>query len=111
MFPFPGRPDLLNRPDLHYGITTVGVPTTAIVDTGDCVILVSATTTITLPLAANHQGAAVYVKNIGAGATVTIARTAPDTIDGATSKTLGAQWDSMLLVSDGTEWFILAVQP
>lgn len=103
------RYPLLNHKYLHYGTRTITTNFTAVVDGPECVILVNATpVTVTLPDAASHKGYAVYVKKISAPAgNVTIARTGADLIDGATSQTLSVQYDGLLFVSDGTNWWIL----
>lgn len=112
---FDGRYPYLNHAYLHYGTRTITTAFTAVVDGPECVLLVNngAPLSVTLPAAVTHKGYAVYIKKISAGGSgaVTIARTGSDLIDGATSKSLANQYDAMLLVSDGTGWWILAVQP
>jgi|GEM_PF-811995 len=77
----------------------------------DTVIFADATSgnvTITLPAAASFSGYRFYVKRIdNAANTCTIARSSTDTIDGVTSFTLDVQYTSVMLVSNGTAWFIL----
>ncbi len=77
----------------------------------DTVIFADATSgnvTITIPAATSFSGYRFYVKRIDASAnTCTIARSSTDTIDGATSFTLDVQYTSVMLVSNGTAWFIL----
>lgn len=66
--------------------------------------------TATLPLAAAvRPGKEIVFKKTDASANdFTVARAGADTIDGATSKVLGAQYDYMRLVSDGaTKWHII----
>jgi hypothetical protein len=63
---------------------------------------------ITIKLPAPLAGKKVVVKKIDSAAgIVTIARNNADTIDGATSKALYYQYESMTFVSDGTNWFIV----
>lgn len=66
----------------------------------------SAGFTVTLPLAANYQYKKYCIKKIDSSANiVTIARSGSDTIDGATTKTLTAQYNAITLVSDGvSKW-------
>jgi len=70
----------------------------------------SGTFTVTLPAAstatAGHN--TVIVKNSGAG-TITVARAGSDTIDGATSYSLNAQYKGVTLVANagGTAWLII----
>ena len=107
------RYPLLNHPYLHYGQRTVSTAFTAITDGPEAVLLVDTTPlTITLPLAADSKGYAVYVKKTNvAGSNVTVAATVPDLIDGAATQTISAQFESMLFVSDGAAWWILAHNP
>jgi len=37
---------------------------------------------------------------------ITVGTTSSQTIDGATTKTLGAQWSSITVQSSGTSWYI-----
>ena len=61
---------------------------------------------ITLPAVA--AGKMVIVKKTDSAAgTVTVARGGSATIDGATSKVLYHQYESMTFVSDGTNWFLV----
>lgn len=59
--------------------------------------------TATLPLASlAGKGKEIVFKKIDASANdMTVARSGADTIDGATSRVLGAQYDYLRLVSDG----------
>lgn len=73
-------------------------------------IEVTGTTTITLGAAATMgAGYTIAIKNVGSN-TVTIARSGSDTIDGATSLTLDAQYESYSLqVNVSTDgWHVLA---
>ncbi len=64
--------------------------------------------TITLPKAAPHAGRLVYIKRINAGANVlTIDGDGAETIDGAATATLTAQWESKTIVSDGVGWLVV----
>lgn len=109
----PPKFDILNRPDLHYGVEIVTANFAAGVDSGNCVLLCNnGALTVTLPLAADNVGKAFFVKKIDGGAAVTILPSGSDTIDGVTSggggQTLADQYDVMLIVSSGTAWFILS---
>jgi hypothetical protein len=77
----------------------------------DTVIIADATSnnvTITLPVASGVPGYRFYIKRKdGTANTVTITRSASDTIDGATSHTLDAQYTSATVVSDGSNWYII----
>jgi len=93
-------------------VTSTQTGTTYTISTGDTVIIADATSnavTITLPVASSMTGYRFYVKrkdNVTANA-VTIARSGSDTIDGATSQTLDAQYTSATVVSDGSNWYII----
>lgn len=78
----------------------------------DSIILANATTgafTITLPTAVGITGRQYTVKRTNAGANnVTVGTTSSQTIDGATTKTLGGQWSFVTVVSDGANWVIVS---
>lgn len=92
--------------------TSTKTGTTYTISNTDTVIIADATSnavTITLPAASTMTGYRFYIKrkdNVTANA-VTIARTGADTIDGATSQTLNAQYTSATVVSDGSNWYII----
>lgn len=63
---------------------------------------------ITIKLPTPVSGKIVIVKKVDSGnGPVTVSRNSADTIDGATSKALYYQYESMTFVSDGTNWFIV----
>lgn len=69
------------------------------------VYFVSGTTTLTLPTAVGNVN--LYsIKNTGV-ATVTIATTSAQTIDGSTTASLPVANTSLSLVSDGSNWRIV----
>lgn len=62
--------------------------------------------TATLPTAVGNTGMMVTVKKIDSTANaITIGTTLSQTIDGASTKSLAAQWDSLTFVSDGSNWY------
>lgn len=64
--------------------------------------------TITLPAAALHTHRIYNIKKIDAsGNAVTIDGNAAETIDGAATLVIAAQWDSYTIHSNGTGWFIV----
>ncbi len=73
----------------------------------DDLILVNATATITLPTAVGVEGYHFIVKNIKLGATVTIATTESETIDGESTQIITQQYVSLTFVSNGSNWFIV----
>ena len=78
----------------------------------DDILLVDASgaaRTITLPAAASSSGMILTVKKTDSSKNgVTIDGNASETIDGATTQVLYAQYESMTIVCDGTGWQIVA---
>lgn len=66
----------------------------------------SGTFTFTLPTAVGISGRIYFIKNSGAGS-ITVATTSSQTIDGVTTQTLGTQYLSITVMSDGANWIIL----
>lgn len=65
--------------------------------------------TITLPAASGATGRVYVIKKISAGGNnVTIDPNASETIDGATTRVLTTQYESVLIQCDGTSWYILS---
>lgn len=64
------------------------------------------TITVTLPTAVGIDGKNYVIKNNGSGV-VTVATTSSQTIDGASSKSLKTN-DSIEVISDGSNWVIVA---
>ncbi len=64
--------------------------------------------TFTLPSASSNAGKMLIIGKAGSDTNaITVARGGSDTIDGATSFTLYAQWDTVTLVSDGSAtWYV-----
>lgn len=73
------------------------------VQPSDRVLFVNAASgPVTITLRSAASGASVAVKKIdSSGNAVTVQRAASDTVDGGTSKVLGAQWESYLFVPNG----------
>lgn len=66
--------------------------------------------TITLPLASSCPGRTYTVKKVDSSAnTVTVQRSGTDTIDGAASYTLVAQYNFVTLVNNSSNWWVIAV--
>ena len=73
--------------------------------TGDAT---SAAFTITLPTAVGKNGQTYTIKRINSGANaVTVATTSSQTIDGAATYALSAQYNYVKVVSDGSHWIIV----
>lgn len=64
---------------------------------------------VDLPAAASCPGRVYTVKKIDAGANaVTVDGNGAETIDGAATFPLAAQWDSVTIQSNGSAWYVLA---
>jgi hypothetical protein len=72
----------------------------------DDVLSASAALTFTLPAATGNTGKILRFKSVTTSQ-VTISRSGSETIDGATSITLDNQYDSVTLVSNGSNWLII----
>ena len=74
--------------------------------TDDTIIASSGTFTITLYAASGNSGRTLNIKNAGTGV-ITIDANASETIDGALTQTISAQYTNLQLRCDGTNWHIL----
>ena len=64
--------------------------------------------TVTLPAVANATGLVLHTKKTDSSANaVTIDGSGSETIDGATTRVISAQYDSIMIQCDGTEWWII----
>ena len=98
--------------EVTYEYNGVTANTTLVANTignvGNCHALVENTSganTITLPTAVGLTGYFFVIKQT-ANATLTIATTSAQTIDGSSTKTL-TQYQSLTVVSDGANWIII----
>ncbi len=77
----------------------------------DSVVLANATggaITITLPSAVGYTGLQYTVKRINGGTNnVTVATSDSQTIDGATTRTLSTQYETVTVVSDNANWHVI----
>lgn len=71
----------------------------------DQTILCNGSFTLTLPAAADRTNKLFCIKNTGTGV-ITIDGDGAETIDNSTNVLLN-QYDSLTIVSDGTEWWII----
>lgn len=86
---------------------TVSVAADTLLDDTHAIVLVSAAATISLPTAVGAAGRLYNVVRTGAGL-VTIQPDGVETISGDTPLVLTSQWDSVVFVSDGTNWVLLS---
>ncbi len=84
-------------------VPTVTVAAGTLLDDTHCVVLVSDAATITLPTAVGITGRLYNVVRTGTG-DVLIQPDGTETISGDDSLTLTSQWDSVVFVSDGSNW-------
>ena len=101
--------DLSVQGDLfaHASVTTLtGSATLVTTQSGVVLVNNAAAATVTLPAAASSTGLTFTIKRLTANA-VTVA-SAGGTIDGAATQALAAQYDFITVVSDGTNWYIVA---
>ena len=68
-------------------------------------VLVSGTTTITLPENA-AAGSVIVVKKTDSGTTSTVSRKTADTIDGGTTYSMTTQYEAASFLSDGSDWWV-----
>jgi len=103
----------INEFDVTAGIRDfVTVTTTAHTADDDGVILVdddtaAATVTVTLPAAEFARGFIYHIKKLGTTANVVVDGNGSETIDDATTATLTAQYESIMIVCDGSNWHII----
>lgn len=64
--------------------------------------------TVTIPDPARAQGQVLTVKKLTADANAVTLAATNGTIDGASTKSLAAQWNSKTMASDGVAWYITA---
>jgi hypothetical protein len=87
---------------------TVGTPSNGDTITEDINLVSSGSANVTVTLPAPSSGKLVTVKKIDSGAGgVVVSKNNADTIDGASSKILYHRYESITVVSDGTDWFIV----
>lgn len=92
-----------------YSITTKTANYTATASDYSIVCNNSGAITISLPAASGATGRVYVIKKISAALNnVTIDPNASETIDGATTRVLTTQYESVLIQCDGTSWYILS---
>lgn len=94
-----------------FGLGVASISTSTTADATATVYLVDATggaVTLTLPTAASALRRTYHIKKTDSSLnTVTIDGAGAETIDGDATQTLIAQYESIMIVSDGTSWFVL----
>lgn len=90
-----------------YSVVAKAADYTETTTNGDLVILATAALTVTLPTAVGSGAKFTVKKTFAAAGLVVLATTAAQTIDGGTTATLTNQYESITLVTDGTNWAII----
>ena len=67
---------------------------------------IGSTVTVNLPAAAS-EGRTYHIKKLGSTANVIIDASGSETIDDSSTATLTVQYESIKLVSDGSNWWII----
>lgn len=97
--------------DNSSGFTTSTKTSNYTITGTDVIIFADATsgnTTITLPAAATFTGYRFFIKRIdSSGNAVSVARSGSDTIDGQTTIPIHQQYTAIMVVSNGSAWYIL----
>lgn len=83
--------------------TTVGSTTSTVFASSS-----SGAKTMTLPLAAKAEGRSIKFVKTGSSGTIVVDGNGSETINGSANFTLTAQYDSVEVTSNGTEWFVTA---
>ena len=94
----------LGSPQPHTYVAVSG--TYAILSSDYFIEATSGTFTATLPTAVGRAGQEYTIKNSGTGI-VTIATTSSQTIDGQLTNLLAVQYQSITVVSNGANWFVI----
>jgi hypothetical protein len=99
------------KPVYQFAAKAATYSTSTTISTDDTVILASAASgniTLTLPIAGGYPGKIYMIKKTDATVnTVTIDGDGSETIDGALTKVISTQYDSMQIACDGVNWFII----
>jgi hypothetical protein len=100
------------KPVMRFSAQVGSYSTTTTISMEDTIILASASggsITLTLPAAATYPGKVYKIKKTDSSAnTVTIDGNASETIDGTLVKYIDNQYDSIEIVSDGTNWAMIS---
>jgi hypothetical protein len=102
--------DLVSTTALRVGIVTTTSSSYTVLSTDHTILCDSTSAAITINLeaaATAGAGRIIVVKKTVAANTVTIDGSGTETIDGALTQVLTAQWTSLTIQCDGTSWFII----
>lgn len=94
------------RPPIDKSRTITALAGATALTSAHDVVVCNGTFTVTLPAAASVPGKIFDIKNIGTGV-ITVDANAAETVDDATTFVLSARYDSITIVSDGAEWWVI----
>jgi hypothetical protein len=94
--------------DAHHPVASVTAQSAAYTaSVGDFVLADASGGAFTVTLPAPSTDAIVGCKKVDSSSNaVTVSQNGSETIDGATTQSLGTQYDVLEVISDGTDWFI-----
>jgi hypothetical protein len=75
----------------------------------DAIVLANGTFAVTLPFASPSKNRSLVVKNIGTG-TITVTAQSGEKIDGDATYPMTAKYDTVQIISDGTDWHIVSTK-
>lgn len=97
-----------NMGELHLSCESVFANKTAAKYSVILVATGAGNVTITLPVAADSIGKVYAIKKVDAGAgNVIVDGAGAETIDGAATQVLAAQWAVIMIVTNGVAWYII----
>ena len=82
-------------------------PYSAAVDTSLVVDCSGGATTVNLPAVSGNSGKIIQITHVGSTNSITIDGSGAETIDGETTQALDTQYDTVTLLCDGSEWYIM----
>ena len=101
---------LLTLSNLKGFTTYINVDTTPYTAAGFKIIIANddaAAAVINLPAAASSEGLVYTVKKEGSSGNITVTGDGAETIDGSNTAVLTTQYESITVVCDGVEWWII----
>lgn len=75
----------------------------------DSIVLASGTFAVTLPSVKPSKDRLITIKNTGSG-TITVTAQSGENIDGSNTYAMASQYDTVQLISDGTDWHIVSTK-
>jgi len=75
----------------------------------DSIVLADGTFAVTLPSVKPSENRCITVKNTGTG-TITVTAQSGENIDGSNTYAMASQYDTVQIISDGTNWHIVSTK-